>query len=69
LSPRNSPLGQRPGSGKYGQNNAKTPLLVMFPSENLKPKTKKFFFYFDFETRQKTLALSTRKLNKTKFRE
>jgi len=43
LSPKNGPLGQRPGPGKDGQNNAKTPLLVTFPPENLKPKTKNFF--------------------------
>jgi len=30
----------------FGQNNPKTPLLVMFPPEKLKPKTKKFFFRF-----------------------
>jgi len=44
LSPTNGPLGQRPGPGKDGQNNTKTPLLVTFPPENLKPKTKNFFF-------------------------
>jgi len=37
-------LGQRPGSGKDGQNNAKTPLLVTFSPEKLKSKTKKNFF-------------------------
>jgi len=45
LSPKNSPLGRRPGPGKDGQNNAKTPLLVTLPPEKLKPKTK-FFFPF-----------------------
>jgi len=44
LSPRNDPLGQRPGPGKDGKNNTKTPLLVTFPLENLKPKTKNVFF-------------------------
>jgi len=44
LSPKNAPLGRRPGPGKDGQNNAKTPLLVTFPPEKLKPKTKKIFF-------------------------
>jgi len=44
LSPKNGPLGRRPGPGKDGQNNEKTPLLVTFPPEKLKPKTKKFFF-------------------------
>jgi len=44
LSPKNGPLGQCPGPGKDGQNNTKTPLLVMFPPANLKPKTKNFFF-------------------------
>jgi len=46
LSPKNDPLRQRPRPGKDGQNNAKTPLLVMFSPEKLKPKTKKFFFRF-----------------------
>jgi len=40
LSKKNGPLGQRPGPGKDGQNNVKTPLLVTTPPENLKPKTK-----------------------------
>jgi len=44
LTPKNGPLGQRPGPSKDGQNNTKTPLLVTFPPENLKPKTKNFFF-------------------------
>jgi len=43
LSPKNGPLGWRPGLGKDGQNNTKTPLLVTFPPEKLKPKTKIFF--------------------------
>jgi len=43
LSPKNGPLERRPGPGKDGQNNAKTPLLVAFSPENLKPKTKIFF--------------------------
>jgi len=43
LSPKNGPLGRRPGPGKDGQNNAKTPLLVTFNPEKLKPKTKIFF--------------------------
>jgi len=43
LSPKNVPLGQRPGPGKDGQNNAKTPLLVSLPPEKLIPKMKKFF--------------------------
>jgi len=38
LSSKNGPLAQRPGPGKDGQNNTKTPLLVTFPPENLKPK-------------------------------
>jgi len=46
LSPKNGPLGQRPGPGKDGQNNAKTPLLVKFPPEKLKPKTKNCLFWF-----------------------
>jgi len=41
-------LGQRPGPGKDGQNNTKTPLLVTFPPENLKCKT--FFFYDNQKT-------------------
>jgi len=44
LSPKNGPLGQRPGPGKDGQNNTKTPLLVTFPPEKLKPKMKNVFF-------------------------
>jgi len=43
LSPKNGPLGQRPGPGKDGQNNTKTPLLVMLTPEKLKQKAKKFF--------------------------
>jgi len=43
LSPKNVPLGRRPGPGKDGQNNAKTPLLVTLPPEKLKPKTKILF--------------------------
>jgi len=50
LSPKNSPLGWCPGPGKDGQNNAKTPLLVMFPPEKLKPQAKIFFFDFDYKT-------------------
>jgi len=34
LSPKNGLLGQRPGPGKDGQNNAKTPLLLTSPPEN-----------------------------------
>jgi len=49
LSPKNGPLGQRLGPGKDGQNNTKTPLLVTFPSENLKPKMKKVFFRCQLE--------------------
>jgi len=44
LSPKNGPVGRRPGLGKDGQNNAKIPLLVTFPPEKLKPNTKKIFF-------------------------
>ena len=33
----------RPGLGKVGQKDEKTPLLVMTPTENPKPNTKKFF--------------------------
>jgi len=47
VSPKNGPLGRRPGLGKDGQINAKTLLLVTFPSEKLKHKTKQFFFNFD----------------------
>jgi len=46
LSPKNGPLGRHPGPGKDGQNNVKTPLLVMFPPENIKPKTKNFFHFW-----------------------
>jgi len=44
LSPKNGPLGQSPGPVKDGHNNSKTPLLVTFPPENLKPKRKTFSF-------------------------
>jgi len=50
LSPKNGPLGRRPGPGKDGQNNAKTPLLVTFHPEKLKLKTKNFFFDFENKT-------------------
>jgi len=50
LSPKNGPLGWRPGPGKDGQNNAKTPLLVTFPRKSSNPKRKKFFFDFDYKT-------------------
>jgi len=36
-------LRRQPGPGKDDQNNAKTPLLVTFPPEKLKPKTKNSF--------------------------
>jgi len=36
-------LGQRPGPGKDGQNNAKTPLLVTFPPENQTQNEKNVF--------------------------
>jgi len=39
LSPKNGPLGQRPWPGKDGQNNEKSPLLVTFLPEKLKPKS------------------------------
>jgi len=42
LSPKNAPLGRRPGPGKDGQNNAKTPLLVTFPQKTL---TQNDFFF------------------------
>jgi len=34
---------RRPGPGKDGQNNTKTLLLVSFPPEKFKPKTKIFY--------------------------
>jgi len=34
---------RRPGPGKDGQNNAKTPILVMFPQKSSNPKRKIFF--------------------------
>jgi len=49
LSPKNGPLGQRPWPGKDGQNNEKSPLLVTFLPEKLKPKTKKNFFDLQFK--------------------
>jgi len=50
LGTKNGPLGRSPGPGKDGQNNEKTPLLVTFPPEKLKPKRKKVFFDFDYKT-------------------
>jgi len=50
LSPKNGPLGRRPGSGKDSQNNAEAPLLVTLPPEKLKPETKIFFFDFGYKT-------------------
>jgi len=50
LSPTNDPFGRRPGPGKDGQNNPKTPLLVTFPPESSNPKRKNFFFDFDYKT-------------------
>jgi len=38
------PFDGRPGPGKVGNKNAKTPPLVTTPKENPKPKTEKFFF-------------------------
>jgi len=46
LRPKNGPLVRRPGPGKDGQNNAKTPQIVTLPPEKLKPKTKTFFLLF-----------------------
>jgi len=43
LSQKNDPLGRSPGPGKDDQNNPKTPLLVTFFPETLKPKTKNLF--------------------------
>jgi len=50
LSPKKGSLGRCPGPGKDDQNNAKTHLHVTFPPEKLKPKTKNFFFDFDYKT-------------------
>jgi len=44
---------QGPKPSKGGQKNAKTPPLVTFPPENVKPKTKTFF------------SMSTRRLAET----
>jgi len=48
LSPKNGPLVRRPGPGKDGQNNAKTPLLLWRSpqkSSHLKRKTNFFRFW------------------------
>jgi len=37
------PFDGRPGPGKVGHKNAKTPPLVTSPQENPKPKTEYFF--------------------------
>jgi len=50
LSPKNGPLGQRPGPGKDGQNNSKTSLLWRSPRKSSNPKRKKFFITFDYKT-------------------
>jgi len=50
LSPKNGPLGQRPGPNKDGQNNTKTPLLLMFPQKSSNPKRKTFFFDLNKKT-------------------
>jgi len=42
LSPKNGPLGQRPGPGKDGQNNAKKTYLLRSPQKT-NPKRKMFF--------------------------
>jgi len=44
LSPKNGPLGQHSGPGKDGQNNIKTPLLVMIPQKTQTQNEKRFFF-------------------------
>jgi len=38
------PFDGRPGPGKVGHKNTKTPPLVMPPQENPKPKTEIFFW-------------------------
>jgi len=50
LSPNNGPMDWGPGPSKDDQNNAKSRLLVSYPPEKLKPKTKTFFFDFNFKT-------------------
>jgi len=49
LSPKNIPLGRRPGPGKDGQNISKTHLLVMFPQKTSNPKPKMLFFWCQLE--------------------
>jgi len=49
LSPKNVPMVWRPGPGKDGQNNAKTPLLVTFPQKS-QTQNEKIFFYLQFKT-------------------
>jgi len=39
------PFDGRPGPGKVGHKNAKTPPLVTPPQESPKPKTEKKFFF------------------------
>jgi len=50
LSPKNGPLGQCQGPGKDGQDITKTPLLMTFLPENLKPKMKHVFFDVNSKT-------------------
>ena len=43
LIQHNGSMGWGLGPGKSGKKNAKTPPLVAFPPESVKPETKKFF--------------------------
>jgi len=43
---KNGPLGRRPGLGKDGQNNAKTPLFVTSPPEIPTENEKRFFQFW-----------------------
>jgi len=68
LSPKNGPLGQRPGPGKDGQSNAKHPYLWCSPQKSSNPKQNFFFSILttrlvaSVEGLNSSLALAAREL-------
>ena len=46
LSPKNGPLGRRPGPGKDGQNNPKNTPTCDVPPRKAQTQNKKIFFQF-----------------------
>jgi len=49
LSPKNGPLGQRPGPGEDGQKKQKHPYLWHSPQKTSNPNRKTFFFRCQIE--------------------